>query len=835
MSCPTVNKFIFWLLVGLFTTVWAGTAAGADARTQETAASAAVTVNGRPVSGPNSSARRTGTTVSLPVGPIARALGDKVSVDVQEQLLTVSRQDGSAAELDLKAGVVRENGYPKLSLSSIDRQALSADADSIYLSSKIFAALFDVIIAFDAVRSVVSVQRGSGSDSHGEQAQIDRGMADLYTADYVYGLSRYGSSMSHDLSVSGIGRVGDGRFRFNADTSVARGVLVTRNASVEVERPNGHLYTFGDVTAGNDLQLMTTRVRGAAAGVEVGSYLINAFGGRSYSGSFAANVSVGRSQRKVSRFDTNILGLTVHSRRDQLSLGSFSYSAGAFYFDSANRSGSSATGSIRLESQRGRLQVDAAVGSFSGISFDSVRVAGTGAAADVAGSLNVTESLSVHARFTRVSRRFLSPQAGVREPLDLKAAAISWSPLRWLSASVSATSSRRPGDPSQANRFVTSSLVVTPSSGMPRLSLSHTEGRAALTGKMQFTTMSASKEFTRWRVFANASRISNLGGLSLTSQFGASYILNDRNSIEASQGLGSRGSFNGQFDWRSTGLLAGKLSFTAGGGYHFTRPNGTATFQRLAASVLLPRQTSVQINLYNTAHGQSILVSLKGSLFRKTAAMPFAVSPIAEVVNYGRIAGRVYQDVDMNGQFDAGTDRPLAAVKVRIDGNRYVETDAQGMYSFDTVNAGDHRVYLDLLSVRADLTLLSDSGRQTDLKPGHVSSQDFRLVRTGRVSGWIFLDANENGAMDDGETPLPDVRVVTADGRDAMTAEDGSFSLSDLPPGVVIISLDPETLPAKTVGAETAVKVHVFSGRPSEIVLRAVPAPADVRRFPARP
>lgn len=43
---------------------------------------------------------------------------------------------------------------------------------------------------------------------------------------------------------------------------------------------------------------------------------------------------------------------------------------------------------------------------------------------------------------------------------------------------------------------------------------------------------------------------------------------------------------------------------------------------------------------------------------------------------------------------------------------------------------------------------------------------DFRVVRMARVSGVVWLDVNENGAIDDSERPLADVRVVTASGRD---------------------------------------------------------------------
>jgi len=70
------------------------------------------------------------------------------------------------------------------------------------------------------------------------------------------------------------------------------------------------------------------------------------------------------------------------------------------------------------------------------------------------------------------------------------------------------------------------------------------------------------------------------------------------------------------------------------------------------------------------------------------------------------------------------------------------------------------------------------------LPPGSSSVYDFRLVRTARISGHVWLDTNENGTFDENEKPLADIRVVTA-------------SLHLLP-GEHIFLIDEKTLPAKT-------------------------------------
>ena len=54
-------------------------------------------------------------------------------------------------------------------------------------------------------------------------------------------------------------------------------------------------------------------------------------------------------------------------------------------------------------------------------------------------------------------------------------------------------------------------------------------------------------------------------------------------------------------------------------------------------------------------------------------------------------------------------------MRVRVDGNRYVVSDVNGNFRIDSVARGEHSVYLDLLSVRADLTLLDSTQQLVEL------------------------------------------------------------------------------------------------------------------------
>ena len=205
--------------------------------------------------------------------------------------------------------------------------------------------------------------------------------------------------------------------------------------------------------------------------------------------------------------------------------------------------------------------------------------------------------------------------------------------------------------------------------------------------------------------------------------------------------------------------------------------------------------------------------------------------PLTELNSYGAVYGRVYQDVNLNGRFDAGIDQPQANARVRVDGNRYVVSDANGNFRIDSVARGDHSVYLDLLSVRADLTLLDNTQQLITMDSRRDVILDFRVVRTGRITGLVWLDTNGNGRLDEGEQPLADVRVVTS-GRDTLTDDKGYFIIGDLPPGEHILLLDEKTIPEQTRSVAGSQSIKVAAGNETAIIFPVAPLPDQIKKFP---
>ncbi len=818
-------------------------APGADARSDRDVRSpgtktqvgfSSITVNGRALTGPNSSAQMRDGRMFIPVAAVARTLGDSVLLDSAGRTISVLQQTGVRTAFDARNGQILENGSVVLVISSPGMIAISPFLDELTLPIEIVAPLFNVAIKFDKDKNTVQITRGIVTSVSQEKEK--KSLGEVYLAEYEYNLNRYFASNSHDLSINALGRLGDGRFSFISNsnaTSVGR--FSPRHLRFDLVPPNGHNYVAGDLGAAAGLQLISSNLRGALVSVPVGDVTIAAFGGKATSGNFGRGIGFDEQfpTRNAPSRDTSIFGATATIRPfDEGAFKPMIVTAGGMRFTGSGRNGTTAAASVNLAGRQAQFQADLALGNFRGARLDGTRVDGIASAYEVSGSYQMSENLSVQGRIAQIGSNFLAPQVGTREPLNVRSGGVAWSPVRWLTTSLTASSTKRPNSMDSTETYVSGTVSVSPGENKPTFYLSHTRSSSLLYKKGDFTLANFSQSFRRVRLFASASRVKNFGPASATVQLGTNFAVSEKDTLELNQGFASRGSSNGLIEWRTSRFLSERVSLSAGAGYSFNPGNGFASYQKLAANINLPRESMIQVNYLNTPGGPTLMVKVRGLLFRKREASAYLNSLPSEVNSFSRVSGRVYQDIDNNGKYDQAVDKPQASVKVRVDGNRYVETDANGLFAFEALPAGESRIYVDLLSVRADLELLDGGTRNLVLEPGKITQFDFRLVRTGRVTGRVWLDANGNGAYEEGEAPLSDIRVVTASGRDTLTDSNGFFTIADLPPGEHVFYLDEKTLPEKMVPAKKPLAVECFAGRETrEVFLTVVPTPPEVKHF----
>ena len=788
-----------------------------------------IIVNERALVGPNSAAQLRGGRLYLPIATIAQALGDAISSDAATRIVTIRRQNGITAVFNASLNEVRENGAVVLTVSGSADLVFPPTPYELMLPAEIVAALLDVTVRRDENQAIVIARKGVRAETIQTGAKHAR--FELFQIEYDYNYSRYSSSGDHSLVLRGDGRVGDARLSFIANGSMG----VTRNSSraslqggtVRLDRPNGQSFVGGEFGTGTDVEFLSAAVRGGLVQLPVKGVRLDFFGGQTTSGTpglFPLNTL-------AVRYDTKIFGAIATTATRASSQQDFTFSGGGMHFGGSTRKGDLVAGGLKYVSGLNRLQADVAVGQFSRTNRDATQTKGTGLAFNLAGSYRLMDQLVVQGRFTHVGENFVSPQSGLNEPTDSAAAGVSWQPRRWITAALSGSTANRPGRLGQFNRYVTATLNLAPDNRFPALFISHTQSGTTQLRSSAFTLVTATKKFDRWNMFLNASRVKAFGDASLNLQGGGNIRINESNSLEVSQSIGSRGLLSGMATWQMSNLFRNSFSVSGGLGYTRNRESFYTT-QHLSAFVKLPRNNTLQFSFLNTPTGKTALITLHGLLFSSKRAERLLNGPLAELSSYGSVYGRVYQDLDLNGRFDPRVDQPQANVRVRVDGSRYVVSDANGNFRVESVARGEHTVYLDLLSVRADLTLLDNVQQLITMDSSRDMIVNFRVVRTGRITGVVCVDANENGRLDENERALPDVRVVTSSGRDTLTDGNGNFVIGDLPPGEHILLLDEKTLPERTNSVAGSQTVKVAAGNETVTALPVAPLPDQIKRFP---
>lgn len=808
----------------------------------------AIIVAGRTLTGPQSFSQQRGGRIFLPVASIARALGDVVKVVATACTVEVRRQTGVIAEFNAQLNQISENGSLILSVSNTADIIFPPHADELMLPVEIVSALLDASIRLDETAHAVSVTRG--------RAQVDtvrvgapRAAFELYQVEYDYNLNRSSSSSNQSLGLRADGRIADGRFSLITNSSIgtAKSFGQLRNATFTYERAAGQRFVGGDFGTGTDLLFMSSSVRGVSARVPLKGARVTAFAGQAVSGVtrlqpqfplFTDTQTPDLIQSNKFRYDTNVFGAyaTFSPSATILNLpGKMFFSTGMINFSGPDRSGNLFAGSARYASARAQVQGDVGVGRFRGTQPDGSRAGGIGLAADLSSSYDLSDSLTVQGRYTYIGANFLAPQAGLQEPIKLAAGGVTWRPRQWLAASLTGSFSTRPDALKQRERFTAATFNITPRGSWPTILFSHTQSSTTQVRAGAYTLLNMSKDFAKWRLFLNATRVKTLGPVSLNAQVGANLRLDEHNSLQLSQSAGSHGALSGAVDWNTQSFLGKRAGI--GAGFRYNRAGGSSltTAGRLFATLQLPRQSVLQFTYLQGPSGPQLLLSLRGLLRHTRRAEAATMAPVSEMNSYGSFYGRVYQDINLDGRFDPGLDQPQANAAIRVDGSRYVVSDESGQYRVDNVRTGAHEIRLDLLSVRADLTLLDEARQAAVLAQGRDSIIDFRLVPTGRITGIVWLDLNGNGRMDDGEQPLADVRLVTGSNRDTLTNEDGVFLIGDLPPGEHVILIDEKTLPEKTVSAVGTLSAKVLAGSETgHINFPVTPAPPEIRRFTSK-
>lgn len=157
------------------------------------------------------------------------------------------------------------------------------------------------------------------------------------------------------------------------------------------------------------------------------------------------------------------------------------------------------------------------------------------------------------------------------------------------------------------------------------------------------------------------------------------------------------------------------------------------------------------------------------------------------VGNFAGIAGTVFA-ADANG-----VKRPLAGIGIAVDGVAAVTTAPDGHYAVGRLNPGPHTVELVEGTIPTTVAFIGDRKKSVAVTTGAAARIDFVATTLGSIRGNVMTaSAGGFGALEG----LKNVYVVAQPGdHAAITDDDGSFILDNLPPGAYSLAVDPDTIP----------------------------------------
>jgi hypothetical protein len=172
----------------------------------------------------------------------------------------------------------------------------------------------------------------------------------------------------------------------------------------------------------------------------------------------------------------------------------------------------------------------------------------------------------------------------------------------------------------------------------------------------------------------------------------------------------------------------------------------------------------------------------------------------------GRIQGRVFYDLNGDGQDDAG-EPGAGGMRVELDGGHVQTTDARGRFGFGSLAPGEHSVALVSGELGVSILASNDALRRLVLPARGTLDVSFGVTNFGFAAGQVFNDLFLSGAASANGSPGVDgVRVLlrpasSVSGNAApplatVVSSRGTYEFRHLRPGSYLLEIDPASIPA---------------------------------------
>jgi len=176
------------------------------------------------------------------------------------------------------------------------------------------------------------------------------------------------------------------------------------------------------------------------------------------------------------------------------------------------------------------------------------------------------------------------------------------------------------------------------------------------------------------------------------------------------------------------------------------------------------------------------------------------------------IAGRI-------AEATTGGARGVENAAIRIDGTELALTGPLGDFGFGRLKPGTHTLEVVDASLPAQVQIV-DRKRTVTTAAGVTTRVDFLSAPLGSISGKLVASGAGHDVPDG---PIANAYVVANPGdRAAITNDDGTFTIDNLPAGKYSVAVDAETLPPDTDAVDGARTIDLHPGERIEGVLIAI-------------
>ncbi len=783
-----------------------------------------VTVNGAPVllSLP---VTRVGGEWFVPLRSISKALQIEVTLTAGSPLLYARRAAGDEITYDFRTGEIRDRYVLIGTVKQYQNVKQAPSADTLLFPVSGVVALLGVDVAEDAQGNILEFSSSpfaSRNSSTGPSLNLSK-------MDYRYGMTTNGQKVAQFLDLNGEALIGSVRTKGKALLSGYPGQpgIGMSQASLRAEWMDGKAATLGTQNIYTGIDALNAGVLAGTFERGFGGFRALAYAGRAV-GLTTATVGLSRPQ-----YDTTIAGVSM---RRKIQGGELAF--GANLFRGATRNGDTVGFSYTATgSSVNQFKVQTLFGNFNGLSSRTVSIASTpvptffqqqdptltvveerrnqqvsgmGTGVSLTDTFTPVRQLTISGQYDWYGKNFLTANDDTRfNGQTARSVLATVRPFSFLSFN-GGIGQRRSfiGENGLVRTYTYGATLATPGGAQfgflrsiqkdPTSPLSQfvmTQYSVGLpsAGRYLANVMLSEMNFQGKKV----RNVNSIFGINETRfgqiavhdqiQFGSYH----RVGLEMDRHLENGGT-----------LRIGVDRVFTGTGSAFAP---TATIQ-----LPLPRGRSLQVSYISD--GKSHLIQLEfGGHLRQNRSLEMDSAGNPRIVAEAPLVGRIYLDMDSNGKFDPGVDRPMPGVVVWLDRSKSATSDAQGNYRFDEVEPGAHQLQPDIAAVAADLTFAGAAEKTVNVAPYRNNKQDLRLVKTSRIAGKVtYVDYSD---IDNPvERPLPDARIVATDRFDTFSEVDGQFLLGDLPPGEYSFHLDPATIPANYQPKQSIVSVNLKSG-----------------------